>query len=206
MNWTTENVKDAAILKLLDLDLLDAAWAGGDEPVAGRIGENNSKLIGLTERFIALAADRAKLADCDNWLDCDSASIAAQRTRVEQESWNSLVALRSFLVERRSILDDLFIAAGERVGELNARYDAIRQRTCKALDREHRKMLVATPATAGMHFADLVNSNPEVATACQEIAPAQAILERVQTARLKARTDMGTVKARQREVFTLIAA
>jgi hypothetical protein len=132
--------------------------------------------------------------------------VEASLSVLRRETWNLLAATRKFLVERQAIIADLFAAASGRVGELNTQHDAIRDRMCKTLAREHRKLVAANPATGSRHFGELVDSTDEVQAAFQAIAPAQAILDRVFTARQKCELDISFVNARQREAFPVIAA
>jgi hypothetical protein len=206
MDWTKESSKDSLFLQRLGLEPIDPALAGGDQRLEERLGENNEKVAMLTSRFAALAKDRERLVDHQNWLDAGAADILTYVARLRQESWDSLLDVRELLEYRGAILEGLFTAASQRVAELSSQHDAIRDRAAKALKREHHHMVAANPVTAGRHFAELVDSAEDVAAACQKTALAQAILERVLTARRKQENNLWTVNARQREVFPLVAA
>jgi hypothetical protein len=206
MDMTAENAKDARMLKLLDLGMLDVALAGNNESGVSEIGASNTELLELTDRFAKLAEDRLRLTNHAVWLDSDKAGIAAHRSSVERESWDLLLAMRKFLLDRRALLVRLEAVADERAAMLSRQHEEIRDQTCKSLDKERRKMVAASPATGNWHFGELVDNNEEVEAALQAFALAKATFDAIVDARRKADVDLGTVNARQREVFTLIAA
>jgi hypothetical protein len=206
MDLTAENAKDARMLKLLDLGMLDVALAGDDTAGVDEIGANNTRLLELTDRFARLAEDRVRLTDYDNWLDSDRAGITEHRRRVEQESWDLLLAMRKFLTERVTHLCRLEAAADERAAMLNRQHEEIRDRLCKSLDKERRRMVAASPTTGNWHFGELVDSNDDVQAARAAYALAKANLDAVVDMRRKAEAGISTVRGRQRDVFPLIAA
>jgi hypothetical protein len=202
MQRTVENSRDAEMLKRIDLSPLDAADAGGEEPLAQLVEQHNALLAELVGRFRQLADGRAALADADKWLDRDGAEIVTERGRVATESWDVLVAVRKALGERQELLQRLEAQVAREFHDVAERREQAVDKARKSLEREHRSYLKAEPIRGQAYVADLADEDDTVVELGQQEHAVGRTLEHLQSLRRKAASDVSAVLFRQRDAFS----
>jgi len=201
VDWHTANSKDLQLLERRGFAPLNADPAAGDGDLVTRIEQHNARTAQAAARVRTLAEDRKRLADFGAWQEKDFTELMAERSRVNSEAWDAPLELRRVLQEREALLEQL-------KGRLREQYQA-RDEECnrtvaaaeRRLDKEHRRLMKAVPATAGSHFADLVASDESVRTARARLAAARNAFEDAASAHRYLAGDLRLVTTRQREVF-----
>jgi hypothetical protein len=200
MQWTDENAKDVEMLKRVDLSPLETGPAEGSEQLVKKVQRHNKGLSDLTERFEKLARDREELNRSDHWFAHDSQAVLAERRRVVAESWDVLVALRKLLDGRLDLLQQLLDHLAGRIGDLEGQRNQAFEKACKAISRAHRDYLKAEPARAQAWVEGEAESDDAVVALQEQIAPLQALRERVGSAYHRVRQG-NALTVRQREVY-----
>ena len=205
MNWETENVKDAGLLAKMNLGTLVAGEIHFGTNISAVVDAHNAKLTGCMERFRKLTNDREHLMCFETWADADGVTIRNESFRLRRESWDALQDLCRILEERGNIfarmekyLQSQFGAASQ--GRKKTVADAN-----KRLAKDRRGLMKANPATAESHFGDMVEYSDAVQTVDERIAATRSKIDAAASAKRRVVADLADIKARQGEVFPLLA-
>ena len=198
-----ENTKDDALLRKLHLELLPINVMADDD-LAEMIQEHNAHLVKLRERIDVLVADRERLADPTQWLETDDVVIGVARNRVRAEGWNVLLAIRRALCEREQVLARIEAQLEDRRQAAGEQLEATAASVERRLAGTRRDLARDNPLRAGLHFRAMVDADPRVEACSQKVDEADAALTSAVDARRRARSDLSTVAARQREMFAVL--
>jgi len=201
VNWITENNKDAKLINHVGLSLLDVEFAEGNGDLIERIGQHNTTLTELTNRFTQLASDREAMSRTDNWLDHDSVAVSAVRRRLIVESWDVLVSLREALRGRQALLRQCEVHVVGQSSELTDKREKAFAKAQKALTREHSEYIKSEPIHGPAYVAELASDNDAVADLRRQGAALDEVWERLKTTRHRATADMSAVTVRQRGII-----
>jgi hypothetical protein len=204
MEVMVENTKDEAMLSRIDLGLLDAGSAPGNEELAKSIGRHNDKVLALENRFQKLVTDRTNF-NVDAWSQATAAAISDENLRLLHECWDALVDLESVVRDRAALLSGLEVEVADRMSANIAEREELIEAATKSLAKEHRGYLKANPSRAGSWLAQMASESPEVVVIDQEFAALKAARENHLTAVRKCQEQLSAVRNRKREVFGLIS-
>ncbi|MBI5865872.1 MAG: hypothetical protein HZB38_15495 [Planctomycetes bacterium] len=191
----------AQILNLRGLAPLNAGTLAGDEDLAALIAEHNARAARIGTRVGQLDTDRRRLADFSVWQAVDGATVLAERARLRREGWDVLRETRDTLQERESVLRQLEERLFAQYQAAEQEHDLAVRTAERRLAPERRALLKTVPATAGSHFADLIENDESVDACATRLAAARRVFEETAAARRNLASDVRAVVARQREQF-----
>ncbi len=201
MNWIEQNVRDEKMLSRLNIELLNQEIVAHGDELARLVGEHNSKLVALAERFGQIVADRTRMVDVKVWADRDVDVVLAERARLAAEHWSWLQAVRAVLVQRHTVLSVAEKAIDALMAGVDRRREATVARLNKSMAKIRREYVNANPLRGECHFSDLVNADDAVVVIDQQHARLKPDFEWVVDRRRRAGCDQSAVLMRQEEVF-----
>lgn len=205
MNWETENVKDTGLLAKMDLGALVADEIHFGTNISAVVDAHNAKLAGCMERFRKLTKDREHLMCFETWADADGVTIRNESFRLRRESWDVLQDLCRILEERGNILARMEKYLQSQFGATSQERKKTVADAKKTLAKDRRGLMKANPATAESHFGDMVEYSDAVQTVDERIAATRSEIDAAASAKRRVVADLADIKARQGEVFQLLA-
>ena len=205
MNWETENVKDTGLLAKMNLGALVAGEIHFGTNISAVVDAHNAKLAGCMERFRKLTNDRERLMCFETWSDADGVTIRNESFRLRRESWDVLQELCRILEERGNILARMEKYLQSQFGAASQERKKTVADVKKTLSKDRRGLMKANPATAESHFGDTVEYSDTVQTVDERIAATRSEIDAAASAKRRIVADLSDIKARQGEVFQLLA-
>lgn len=201
MQIFTDEHKDLRLLDLRGLTPLDADIAAGEMDLVGMIEEHNTRCIRAGARMRQLAEERLRLSDFNAARNLDGAALLAERARLRGERWDGLWEVRHALEEREGILAIVQQRLRERYYAAYQEHQETIAGAERRLATERRRLERTNPATAGSHFAELVEDDAQVQAAAKRNATSRRAFEDAAEARRNLVADIGVVTRRQHELF-----
>lgn len=204
MQRYTNASSDLRLLDLRGLTPLNLEMAGGELDLRGMLESHNNRCARASSRLRQLIEDRRRLGDFDAWKHKGSSTLLAERARLRSATWDALLELRHVLEEREHVLTEVEQRLREQYYDADRAHDQAITATEKRLARERRRLERTNPATAGSHFAEIVEADASVQAAAERSGSSRRAFEDTAQARRNLSADLRAVTMRQREVFAVM--
>lgn len=198
--YTTDD-EDLRLLDLPGLAPLDTGMAAGEQGWLAMIEEHNKRCSRALHRLRRLIEDRRRLHDFDAWRGQDGMLLLAERGRVREATWSTLVELRHALDEREDVLERIEQELRTQYHKAGEEHDRMVTSAERRLAGQRRRLERANPSTAASHFGDLIAQDKSVREAAERKLEKRIAFENAATARRNLAGDLHAVTVRQREVF-----
>jgi hypothetical protein len=201
MDLLKANVRDLHLLALQGLEPLNVGLLAGAGELTAAVSNHNARTARCLDRVRALIEARGRLADVGLWLNVEAADIAAERSRVEMESWSTLLELARVIEERKTILQRMEVRFNDDWERATDAHDQAVAAAEKRLAPERRTLEKINPRGAAGYLAELVAEDPVVAQTAAQLRGVQTSLQGVRDMRRGLVFDSGTLLVCQRETF-----
>ena len=201
MKLYTDHARDLRLLDLRGLASLSPDMAATEMDLLAMIEGHNARCDRAVARLRKLAEDRRRLGDFAACENKDGTTLLAERARVRAETWDALWEARHALEEREDVLAQVQQRLREQYDVAARQHDQAVEGAERRLANERRRLERTNPATAGSHFADLVEDDESVQETAKRLSTADDALDDIAEAKRGLIVDRGAVTARQREVF-----